>query len=122
MEPDLYRPVGDWAERAACKGMTDVFFPARKDQHKVRIAQQVCGSCQVHAECFDHALHNWERYGIRAGLGPKKLSKERIKRGIDVRQTGELAHGTRSKYVRGCRCEACREAQKTYQKKWRETR
>jgi hypothetical protein len=121
MDDGNFVPVGEWADRAACKGKTDLFFSHRGDQSSVRKAKKICNICEVKPECLEHALHNFERYGIRAGLGPRALSKERMRRGIAQRQNQPFEHGTRSRYVRGCRCDDCRAAQTKYQRKWRET-
>jgi WhiB family redox-sensing transcriptional regulator len=123
MDDDFQRePVGEWAERAACRGMTALFFPHRHDQNAVRKAKKICDSCCVRSDCLDHALRNPERYGMRAGMGVKALHKERQRRGITYRTRQEVTHGTRSSYIKGCRCDDCRTAQQTYQRKWRETR
>ena len=34
----------------------------------------------------------------------------------------QVKHGVRSRYVAGCRCEECRQAERTYQRKRREER
>lgn len=42
---------------------------------------------------------------------------------VSVRPTDALTHGLRTTYVKGCRCEACRKANREYQQvymaKWR---
>lgn len=106
-EQPSFQPVGEWAEQATCRGMTKLFFPDRHDQHAFRRAKAICNQCPVKPECFHHALHNFEAFGIRAGMGPRKISKERIKRGIANNPNKPRAHGTKKQYKNGCRCEQC---------------
>jgi hypothetical protein len=62
---DALRP--DWAERAACRGMTALFFPERGESgHTVTWARQVCAGCPVRTECAEYGLH--ERFGIWGGM------------------------------------------------------
>ena len=79
---------GEWADRGACKGHGEVFFPERKDVQKAFIqAEAICKRCPVKKDCYDHALHNYER-GIWAGRGPKFYAAERKRLGIDLK-TGD---------------------------------
>jgi hypothetical protein len=109
-EYKYYEPLGEWAEQAACKGLTAMFFPDRHDQNAVRRARAICNQCPVKPECLEHAVRNFEPYGMRAGKGPRAISKERIKRGIADNPNKPKAHGTKRAYKNGCRCEQCADA------------
>lgn len=103
-------PMGEWREHAACKGMDpDIFFPERGDD--VTTAKATCAGCQVRRECLDWALAVPEKDGIWGGLSP------RARRGIRVPLNVNC--GTHSKYVKGCRCDRCRQANTEYQRKRR---
>ena len=43
---------------------------------------------------------------------------------VDPRRPGrtEPAHGTRSRYLKGCRCEGCTSAERHYKRRYRERR
>lgn len=103
--------MSDWTKNAACRGMTDVMFPARGDTEGVRLAKAVCASCPVIEDCRDFITRNPERYGVWAGIAGKAITEERKKRSIG---TPRAKHGTRSKYVTGCRCEICTAANNRY--------
>ena len=63
------RPMtNNWIERAACKGMTHLFFPspAERPQRRKRRedeARQICQSCPVKLPCRDFARNHLE-YGL----------------------------------------------------------
>lgn len=103
--------MSHWTERAACRGMTDVMFPARGDAEGVARAKRVCASCPVIDDCLDHVTLSPERYGVWAGIAGKEITAERKRRSI-IPNTS--THGTRSNYIGGCRCEQCRQANATY--------
>lgn len=61
----------DWASRAACRGLTTLFFPPSAERPQARerreaLARAVCESCPVHDECRDYARRNHE-YGFWGG-------------------------------------------------------
>ena len=61
----------DWMRRAACKGLTHLFFPnpAERPQARERreaTAREVCGSCSVRTMCRDFARDEHE-YGFWGG-------------------------------------------------------
>jgi len=100
----------EWRQRAACR-MPDVpvwiFFPGRGDGPTVEAAMTVCGRCAVRVECLE--THLDERDGIWGGTTGQQRREIRRKRG-----SKEPEHGTRRRYARGCKCDACRAANAAY--------
>jgi len=86
-----------WMVRAACKGMTHLFYPPHTCWHgcrhdcqagrleqgrfeRIRRARELCDSCPVKELCREWALESREPHGIIAGLTEdqrKALIKER---------------------------------------------
>ena len=66
--------TGAWADRAACKGHTDLFFPPSKrhgyhepiEQRTARIiaAVDICQRCPVRRQCFAFATDTHQQHGI----------------------------------------------------------
>lgn len=66
-----------WRKQAACRGMdTEMFYPVIREsagritpetRKQVRDAIAVCRQCPVKVECYSHAVHFDERYGIWGG-------------------------------------------------------
>lgn len=108
--------MSHWTEDAACKGMTELMFPVRGDVDGVKRAKAVCASCPVIEQCLDFVSRNPERYGIWAGIAGKEVTEERRRREIIP---NKAKHGTRSKYIAGCRCDHCSESNAAYKRKWR---
>lgn len=75
---------GDWTERAACKGQTEVFFPKPDDQATKLRAVAICKSCRVKPHCKDWVLNHRER-GIWAGMGQRAVDAERRRLGIQLK-------------------------------------
>lgn len=69
----------DWHDRAACRGLTSMFFPDVGENgltKKVRLARQICQTCTVRQQCLDYSLtlpHPW--HGIYAGFTPKQRQR-----------------------------------------------
>lgn len=61
----------DWTKDAVC-AQTDpeIFFPEKGGS--VKEAKEMCGSCDVRAECLAYALRNHERFGIWGGLSERE--------------------------------------------------
>ena len=60
-----------WMGKAACKGLTTVFFPPSAERPQARerreaLARSVCSSCQVVTTCREFARSNHE-YGFWGG-------------------------------------------------------
>ena len=61
----------DWMHRAACKGLTHLFFPTPAERPQARerreaTAREVCASCNVRLMCRDFA-RNAHEYGFWGG-------------------------------------------------------
>lgn len=66
---DFSKP--NWMAQAACRGMTQLFFPPSAERPQARerreaIARQVCGSCPIQVACLTYARDNHE-YGFWGG-------------------------------------------------------
>jgi hypothetical protein len=64
-----------WIKRAACGGVTEIFFPERLTERTVAKAKSICKHCPVVKDCLDyHFQHEGPRgdididYGIAAGM------------------------------------------------------
>lgn len=65
-----------WTADAACRGMTDLFFPDRHDPGNTAAqAKAVCATCPVFTQCAQAGTN--ERFGIWAG----RSGKQRPRRG-----------------------------------------
>lgn len=103
---------GDWMDRGSCKGHDpELWFPEKSTPRpRIKIAVEICNACPVRQDCLDYALAEPpEVHGIWAGLTQKQLAKLRT-----ARKRRGSAHGTRARYVAGCRCDDCRAADRTY--------
>ena len=108
-------PLADnsWMEHAACKSApTEIFFPDRGGS--IAEALSYCDRCPVRAECLEHGL--WDVEGIFGGTGDTERRVIRKERGGKM---ATRAHGTRARYVSGCRCEPCLIGNREYHRKWR---
>lgn len=103
-----------WQDYAACKGMTHLMYPSRGDYEGLQRSLAICESCTVVAECFDLVMELGEPEGVWAGTTGRQRRALRAEAGRP-----SVEHGTRSKYVGGCRCESCTDANRSYQSKWR---
>lgn len=98
-----------WRERAACRGCDpEMFFPER-GANTVAQTKAVCAGCEVRDECLAENLG--ERVGVWGGLSERE---RRILRRDQPRSVPP--HGTRTRYVYGCRCVECRLADSTYKR------
>lgn len=59
----------EWFSEAACRGMTDVFFPS--DKEGLDLPQTICASCPVRDECLDYALNHHVDYGVWGGTSER---------------------------------------------------
>lgn len=60
-----------WMDRAACRGLTHLFFPLTAERPQARqkreaLARSICASCSVQNSCRDFARENHE-YGLWGG-------------------------------------------------------
>lgn len=120
----LTRPP-DWSEHAACVSMAsrardpwspgDHLSPEEK-AFELHLARRICSGCPVRTECAVQALHDlpkFQEHSMRGGLTPDELVDLAKQMGLPHKQKAQ--HGTRSKYVAGCRCQDCRDAHATYE-------
>lgn len=61
----------DWTTKAACRGLTTLFFPPSAERPQARerreaLAKTVCESCPVRTPCREYARSNHE-YGFWGG-------------------------------------------------------
>lgn len=101
-EPD----DGDWQDRAACAGMTDVMFPRTneltEDNAGVYVqARRLCATCTVKAPCLAYALATNQQHGYWAGTTP--TDRRRLRRAAwasaapdQKRQARTGSHGARN--------------------------
>lgn len=130
----LVRPP-EWSEQAACLGLAtrtrDPWTPAEhltpeEKGFEWHLARRVCAGCPVRVECVGHELGMLEQYApesMRGGLTPDELTGLARALGVPYRQRAQ--HGTRSRYVAGCRCDDCRAAHRVYEHErrlWARTR
>lgn len=77
--------IGEWKERAECKGLTALFFAPEHETPLLRsrreaAARNVCALCPVALECLDYALSNNESEGIWGGLDETERNREKRRR------------------------------------------
>ena len=75
----------DWMDGAACRGLTDIFFPPLAERPQTRLrreeaARKVCQECPVLDTCRDYARKHHE-YGFWGG----ESEDERRAAGIPLR-------------------------------------
>lgn len=69
---------GDWAERAACRGMdTARFFPSREEPIEPEL-RALCRACPVLRDCRAYSLR-WPVHGFWAGLSEQARERQRQK-------------------------------------------
>jgi WhiB family redox-sensing transcriptional regulator len=60
-----------WKQDAACKGMTELFYPDPLDENLddiIEECQVVCAGCPVRELCDEYATNRPEEFGIWAGI------------------------------------------------------
>lgn len=99
---------------AACRDLDladadRVFFPIEVlgDDTVWDAARALCGTCPVTAECAAFATDMHANHGMWGGLTP-------VDRGIDEGTRAMLPCGTYASWHRGCRCDECVTAKRTY--------
>ena len=76
---DLLRVLVDrpaWMERAACKGLTDLFYPDGPGPAPSE-ARLICEGCPVVRECLGCAVATRELYGVWGGMAPRPRRRVR---------------------------------------------
>jgi WhiB family redox-sensing transcriptional regulator len=73
------KPIGDWADQAACKGMeSNLWFPARGGASE--FALDVCSMCPVKVECGEYAIPDPGLQGIWGGMMKEQRDRIRSRR------------------------------------------
>lgn len=108
----------DWRDRAACRDQAtrdhDPWHPpeGRQEAELYAEARQICDGCPVRSDCLAVALallaRTGELHGMWAGMTADELRRYARATGRPARKVPQ--HGTRSRYVTGCRCDPCRAA------------
>lgn len=86
--PELTQKELGWRSKAACKGMdTNIFFPERGENLKVKKAKEVCSRCPVQRECLDYSLQFSENgivgiWGGMAGKDRRELTHQKPERPV----------------------------------------
>ena len=83
--PDLYdQPMvaqgEEWKDRAACKGMGDIFYPEDNHSHRGNLydaARRVCAKCEVTEECAEAGKR--DHFGMWGGRSPVERFPKRKK-------------------------------------------
>lgn len=68
-------PDETWRSKAACKGMTHLFFPEGSKRSTYGPARQICDTCPVQAECAESGAD--EVHGVWGGMSPRERSRAR---------------------------------------------
>ncbi len=70
--------MNGWREKAACIGMTDLFFPGRGGDGGTKAAREICLSCPVFTNCYEYAMYGPQMpFGILAGMSERERRKRR---------------------------------------------
>jgi WhiB family redox-sensing transcriptional regulator len=109
---DALRP--DWVDKAACKGMTALFFPEKNEAPTADWARRICNTCPVQDECREYGMQ--ERFGIWGGLSEmqrRPLRREKRERFVKDQcgtTNGYAAHRRKNEEA----CRACKDALAAY--------
>lgn len=115
----------EWTHQALCIGMTgrdfdpwspDDDLPPEAIAYNHFLARSICAQCPVRMLCAMDALADLPRaepHAVRGGLTPDEQVE--LARSLGMKWRREAQHGTRSRYVAGCRCDDCRAAHRVYE-------
>ena len=82
----------DWMRRARCKDEDpNFFFIDRGDFEQAEAIRELCGGCQVKADCLEYAIANNIRHGWWGGESER--NRYRIKRARRAEQGEEWEEG-----------------------------
>ena len=117
--PTIPNAPGRWADRAACKGMGKTFYANNNNLTAIDAALALCCTCPVVMECQQYALANGEEFGVWGGMTPEQ---RKVNVAPPRKRALFVSCGTNSGYVKGCRCDACREAHTFAVNKYRDSK
>lgn len=82
----IFDPNTEWMQHGLCKGYTNVFFPQRGQNQKVKLAKKICESCPVKDPCLQYALDNQEMHGVWGATSERtrRIMRRNIRNGIKV--------------------------------------
>jgi len=80
-----------WVGKAACKGMTDLFFP-ENGKYFLPIVEQTCKSCPVLEPCQEWAVYH-ESVGFQGGLTPQQRETVRKRLRIQLNEPNIYIRG-----------------------------
>lgn len=114
----------DWMRDALCLGMADRSHdpwhpddPTLAERNETYAqARRVCQRCPVRLPCAQLGMEMLARdqaKGMFGGLRPDEM--RRIARELEMPTRKQARHGSRSRYVAGCRCSHCRTAHAAYE-------
>ena len=66
----------EWMRRAACSGMTHLFFPEGAGPPPTE-ARLICEGCPVTRECLGAAVAGRELFGVWGGMAPRQRRRVR---------------------------------------------
>ena len=116
-DPALDAPVGDtdWMIDAECRGKPTSWWFPEPGINDSSIPDMYCRRCPVVDRCLEYAISN-KLAGRWGGTSERQRIRIQMQR---TREATQSEHGTRSRYVIGCRCDLCRFAEATYQAVYR---
>ena len=95
-----------WMTQAACAGCDpELWFASRGGTYAN--AKKVCQRCPVRQECLEYALRWNIEFGVWGGASRNERLALRARTNPTKPRLLPAAHGTTSRYARGCHCEAC---------------
>lgn len=77
-------PDETWRSKAACKGMTHLFYPEGTSRSNYTRAAKICATCPVVAECSEAG--RYEAEGFWGGDSPLTRSRRRRDEGMNPNQ------------------------------------
>jgi hypothetical protein len=87
--------------------MLQTFYANPNNKKMMDNAVAVCFTCPVVMPCQQWALANHEEHGVWGGMTPE----QRLRMiGAKPKRAATVSCGTSSGYVKGCRCDQCRQA------------
>jgi len=99
--------VSDWTAEGLCRGMTDLFYPARGDNEGLNAAKAVCERCPVKAPCLEFAMVFEETEGVWGGTSGRDRRALRKAQWAALQEAKTYGHGFVGTWRDGCRCEPC---------------